>query len=72
MNLELGFKRVAWVISGFGLIGMATALVGLIVNADQGVGWVNALLAGAAWFGFVWIVFFTTRWLVRGFQGKEK
>ena len=71
MNFELGFKRVTWVISWFGLISMAVGLGGLVFNADQGVGWGNALLAGAAWFGFVWIVFFTIRWLVRGFQGKK-
>ncbi len=33
MNVERGFKRIAWLISGFGLIVMVIGLIVIIVNA---------------------------------------
>ena len=71
MNLELGFKRVAWVISGFGLIVSVIALVCVIFDADQKAAFGFGILGGVGWFCFVWMVFFTIRWLVRGFPGKK-
>ena len=35
---------------------------------DDGLG---ALIGGAVGFVFVWIIFLTLRWIIRGFQGKE-
>ena len=50
MNLELGFKRVAWVISGFGLIVSVIALVCVIFDADQKAAFGFGILGGVGWF----------------------
>ncbi len=71
MNLELGFKRLSWVISAPGLIVAAIGLVGIFVDPlAQAV--VGCLIGGPIWFGFTWVAFFTLRWIIRGFQGKGK
>ena len=71
MNVELGFKRIFWIISGFGVLAVVAGLIGILAGQAGSPEVINMLLGGPLWFGFVWIVFFTTRWIIRGFQGKK-
>jgi diguanylate cyclase (GGDEF)-like protein len=69
LNLDLGFRRLAWVVSlvlGVPLVGFGMLLISATPDHPEG-GYFFAL-AGIGAFILTWAVFFTGHWIVRGFK----
>ncbi len=69
MNLERGFKRVAWVLSStFGIIVFFIILLSEGLGVPDAVTLLIFIIFWGVGFLFIWFIYWALRWIILGFR----